>query len=83
MKVFHINLSESGQYYLSAFALGYNTPSDEGNVYLTPIRIKIDGNPVGELDLQENGWQSARLKGDREIYLDSGHHSIEFLTPMP
>ena len=45
--------------------------------------IKIDGNPVGELDLQENGWQSARLKGDREIYLDSGHHSIEFLTPMP
>lgn len=89
-KIFTVEIDESGEYYLSAYVNAvYDVPDKpdaemRGRKYpLQEIAVYIDNEPVGNLDISESGWCSARLKTTKKIKLSTGNHEVVFESDMP
>ncbi|NPC52059.1 T9SS type A sorting domain-containing protein [Corallococcus exiguus] len=88
-KRFVIEVERSGEYFLAAHALAVNAvPADlreaTDKAYpLQRIRVALDDKGLGELDLQKNGWQPARVRDLGAIYLSAGRHTLTFSSAAP
>ncbi|MCF6333587.1 MAG: T9SS type A sorting domain-containing protein [Draconibacterium sp.] len=89
-KSFIMKIEESGDYFLSAYVNAvYDVPDvadakDKEKKYpLQEIRVYVDNNFFGNLDLKKSGWSSSKLKKNKKINLTAGQHVITFESDMP
>lgn len=87
-KTFYLSVDNPGKYHFAAHVMGIadvpaeNTVSGR-NYPLKAVSVYLDDKYLGELDIKKDGWHPARLKGDKQILLTAGEHTVSFESTAP
>lgn len=89
-KTFTIKVSDPGSYFFAAHVMGIRSVPvnasnvETGKVYpIQPVRVFVDGQYLGDLNLSSDQWQSAMVKGNEQLKLSQGLHTIVFESDGP
>ncbi|MFA0964920.1 T9SS type A sorting domain-containing protein [Roseivirga sp. BDSF3-8] len=87
-KTFYLSVDNPGNYFFAAHVMGIADVPAENTVSnkqypLKQVAVYLDDEYLGELDIRKDGWHPATLKGNKQVGLTAGDHTISFESTAP